>query len=257
MHSYFSLQGKVAVVTGGASGIGLAVVRRFLNSGCRVVIGDLVSPIESDQPGCLFIKADVRDLDKMVKLMETTQESFGAVDVLVNNAGVAGGYRSLLDSTAEDFRQCHDINLLGVVNGIKAAVPHMKTGGAIVNTASFAGVSAVPDISSYIASKHAVVGITRSAALELAEQGIRVNCVCPTTVNTPMAHAEAGESLVNFERNWNPQRRICEPEEVAALIHFLATDDSSFVNGQAINVCGGASAGLNAQAIEALSAYHA
>jgi NAD(P)-dependent dehydrogenase (short-subunit alcohol dehydrogenase family) len=257
MQDYFSLQGKVAVVTGGASGIGLAVARRFLNSGGKVVIGDLaVAPEFAEHPECLSLTVDVADFDAMRKLMVTASEAFGGLDVLVNNAGVAGGYRSLLDSTNEDFQRCYDINLMGVVNGIKAAVPSMPVGAAIVNTASFAGVSAVPDISSYVASKHAVVGVTRSAAIELADQGIRVNCVCPTTVNTPMAQEEEGESLVNFERNWNPQQRICEPEEVAALIHFLASDDSRFINGQAINICGGATAGLTGRAINALSAYH-
>ena len=255
-NQYYSLTGKVAVVTGGASGIGLETVKRFLHSGAKVVIADLADCSELAQDlDCMSIQVDVRQLDQMQMLMIRTVEAYGNIDILVNNAGVFADYKSLLNSSAEDFQYCFDINLMGIANGIKAAVPLMNNPASIINTASLAGKMGVVDLSSYTASKHAVVGITKSAALELADYGIRVNCVCPSTVNTPMAHTDGGEDLINFEKNWNPLGRICEPEEVAALIHFLAAEDCGFINGQAINICGGATAGLHQRSIDALTSF--
>ena len=252
----YSLAGKVAVVTGGASGIGLETVKRFLDSGAKVVIADIENCTELCQAlDCIGVEVDVSDLAQMKKLMNTAVEAYGKIDILVNNAGVFAEYKSLMESSAHDFQHCFDINLMGIVNGIKAAIPLMNNPASIVNTASLAGKMGVVDLSSYTASKHAAVGITQSAALELADIGIRVNCVCPSTVNTPMAHADGGEDLLNFEKNWNPLGRICEPEEVAALIHFLAADDCGFINGQAINHCGGATAGLHQRSIDALTSY--
>ncbi len=254
-HNY-SLAGKVAVVTGGVSGIGLETVKRFLISGAKVVIADLANCSGLCQDlDCVGVEVDVRDFTQMQMLMNTAVEAYGNIDILVNNAGVFADYKSLMDSSAQDFQHCFDINLLGIVNGIKAAVPLMNNPASIINTASLAGKMGVVDLSSYTASKHAAVGITQSAALELADLGIRVNCVCPSTVNTPMAHTDGGEDLLNFEKNWNPLGRICEPEEVAALIHFLAADDCGFINGQAINLCGGATAGLHQRSIDALTSY--
>ena len=252
----YSLAGKVAVVTGGASGIGLETVQRFLQSGAKVVIADLANSSGlSLELGCVGVEVDVRDLQQMQMLMRTAVDAYGNIDILVTNAGVFADYKSLMDSTVQDFQHCFDINLMGIVNGIQAAVPFMSNPGSIINTASLAGKMGVVDLSSYTASKHAAVGVTQSAALELADRGIRVNCVCPSTVNTPMAHAEGGEDLVNFEKNWNPMGRICEPAEVAALIHFLAAEDCGFINGQAINLCGGATAGLHQRSIDALTRF--
>ena len=255
-NQYYSLPGKVAVVTGGASGIGLETVKRFLKSGAKVVIADLTNSDELSQDlGCTSVEVDVRDLEQMQTLMRTAVDAYGDIDILVNNAGVFADYKSLMDSSVLDFQHCFDINLMGIVNGIKAAVPLMNNPASIINTASLAGKMGVVDLSSYTASKHAAVGLTQSAALELADRGIRVNCVCPSTVNTPMAHAEGGEDLLNFEKNWNPLGRICEPEEVAALIHFLAAEDCGFINGQAISLCGGATAGLHQRSIDALTSF--
>ena len=128
----------------------------------------------------------------------------------------------------------------------------MRDGGRIINTASAAGLIGVSGLADYAASKHAVIGLTKSAALELSERYIRVNCVCPTTVNTPMANEDGGEHMLNAEKLLVPLGRICEPEEVAALIHFLASTDCNFVNGQAIAIDGGMSAGGSERLYEKL-----
>lgn len=250
---YFSLEGKVAVVTGGGSGIGLSVVERFLASGASVVIADMSDCSElAEKLGCMAFKVNVADPVQMQALMKFTNDHYGKIDVLINNAGVFAGYKKLLEAENEDFQFCHDVNVMGIVNGIKAAVPLMNDGAKIVNTSSMAGKHGAVDLASYVASKHAAIGITKTAALELGDRKIRVNCVCPTTVNTPMAHEEGGEVMLNYEKLLVPLSRICEPEEVAATIHFLASDDCNFINGQAISLCGGSSVGINDRVREKL-----
>ena len=136
-NQYYSLAGKVAVVTGGASGIGLETVKRFLKSGAKVVIADLTNSDELSQDlGCTSVEVDVRDLEQMQTLMSTAVDAYGDIDILVNNAGVFADYKSLMDSSVLDFQHCFDINLMGIVNGIKAAVPLMNNPASIINTAS-------------------------------------------------------------------------------------------------------------------------
>ena len=246
---FFSLEKQIAIVTGGGSGIGLSVVKRFLEAGAKVVIADLDDCTElAASLDCESFKVDVSDEQQVRQLMKYTIDRFGVIDVLVNNAGVYAGYKPLLESSTEDFQYCLDVNLMGIVNGIKAAVPHMNDGARIVNTSSMAGIHGVVDIGSYVASKHAAVGVTKTAALELGGRGIRVNCVCPTSVNTPMAHEEGGDVLLKSEEMTVPLGRICEPEEVAAAIHFLASRDCDFINGQALSLCGGSSVGTSLRA---------
>jgi 3alpha(or 20beta)-hydroxysteroid dehydrogenase len=141
---------------------------------------------------------------------------------------------------------------MGTLFGLKHAAEFMADGGKIINVASAAGVIGATGLSDYVASKHAVVGLTRSAALELGERNIRVNCICPTTVETPMAMQEGGEHLIEGEKLMVPLGRICRPSEAAALIHFLASDDCGFINGQAILLDGGMICGTNARMFEKL-----
>lgn len=249
----FSLENQVAVVTGGNSGIGLKTVERFLEAGAKVVIADLAEePAITDPDHLRYRRCDVTD-EKQVRdaLLAATSE-FGGLDILVNNAGVYSGYAKLADKSAADFQRCHSVNVMGVAHGITQAAELMRDGGRIVNTASAAGLIGAAGLADYAASKHAVVGLTKSAALELAGRQIRVNCVCPTTVNTPMAHEEGGEHMLAAEKIMVPLGRICEPEEVAALIHFLASRDCDFVNGQAIAIDGGMSAGGSEKLYEKL-----
>jgi len=255
MNSFFSLKGKVAVVTGGGSGIGKAVVQRFARAGAKVVIADLNDcPELAIEVGGMSVPTDVSDEHQVEQLLRTTLECFGRLDILVNNAGVFANYKQLKDASKEDFKKCFDVNTLGAFYGIKHAARLMNEGGSVINTASYAGKTGFIDLGSYGASKYSVVGLTQTAALELSERNIRVNCVCPTSVNTPMAHEEGGDALLNVEKTLVPLARICEPEEAAAMIHFLAADDCGFINGQALNLCGGWSAGLNQRVWDKLGA---
>ena len=251
---FFLLENQVVVVTGGGSGIGLTVVERFVRAGARVVIADLSDCSELARDlGCRSYVVDVANEDQVSDVMSFTVEQYGAIDVLVNNAGVFSEYKKLMDTQTRDFQYCHDVNVMGIVNGIKAAVPHMNDGARIVNTSSMAGKRGAVNLASYVASKHAAIGVTKTAAMELGDRNIRVNCVCPTSVNTPMAYEEGGETMLRYEKLMVPIGRICEPEEVAAAIHFLASEDCGFINGQAIELCGGSSAGTNERAMQKLA----
>lgn len=251
--SLFSLESQVAVVTGGNSGIGLKTVERFLIAGARVVVADLAdSPSFPPGDDVRYIRCDVTQEQQVRDALNLAVAEFGGLDILVNNAGVFSGYGKLIDKDTSDFERCFKVNVLGASYGIKCAAEQMRAGGRIINTSSAAGLTGAAGIADYSASKHAVVGLTKSAALELAERHIRVNCVCPTTVNTPMANEEGGEHMLVAEKVVVPLGRICEPEEVAALIHFLASNDCNFVNGQAIAIDGGMSAGGSEKLYETL-----
>lgn len=249
--SYFDLAGKNVVITGGASGIGLAAARRFANAGAKVTVGDLRGT-DALEEVAEFVTTDVSNEDSILGLLDRAATE-QAIDVLISNAGVFSDYKTLAESTVADFQRCHEINTLGVFFGLKHGPPRMADGGAIINTASFAGLTGVISLGSYVASKHAVVGLTKTAALELADRRIRVNCICPTTVNTPMAQADGGEDAMAWERAWIPLGRVCEPEEAAAVMHFLASDDCAFLNGVEIPLAGGASAGLGPDAMAKLT----
>ena len=242
----FSLEGKVAVVTGGASGIGEAVCKRFAANGATVVVADLQdgSALAADL-NALYVRTDVSDEGQVKALMAAAAGLHGRIDVCVNNAGVMGE-SEIVETTVELMDRMYRVNTLGVFLGMKHAVGHMHAGGAIVNTASIAAVIGVPGIAAYAASKTAVLGLTRVAAMEFGPRGIRVNCICPATVKTPMwagqdnAADEAAVSALTA-----PLGRVIEPEEAAALIHFLAADDCPMVSGQEFIIDGGARAGFS------------
>ncbi len=185
-------------------------------------------------------------------MLEFSLERFGQLNILVNNAGVFSDYLPIEDKQRSSYDLCYSVNIMGTAFGLKHAAKLMINGGKIINVASAAGIIGAVGLSDYVASKHAVVGLTRSAALELGERNIRVNCVCPTTVDTPMAMQEGGEHLIEGEKLLVPLGRICRPDEVAALIHFLASDDCGFINGQAILLDGGMTCGTNARMFEKL-----
>ena len=255
MSSFFDLTGKVAVVTGGTSGIGLAAAKRLKAAGADVAIAgrrpadDLAASFGAKAFAC-----DVSSEDAIAALMQNVKDAFGGLDIVVNNAGVNAGYNELTESQGKDFDFNYRINTMGVANGIKHAAPLMNDGGAIVNVASVAGLQGVAYLAPYVASKWAVIGLTRTAAVELGSRGIRVNAVCPTSVNTPMAHAEGGEAQLAMEHKAVPLGRIAEPEEIAALILFLVAPDCNFVNGQAIAADGGFTAGMSLTAYNTLAA---
>jgi 3alpha(or 20beta)-hydroxysteroid dehydrogenase len=254
MNRFFSLEGKTAVVTGGCQGIGLAIVERLGAAGARVAIGDLKDATAiAERFGGVFVRTDVSDEQQVQNLMESAHTAFGRLDVVVNNAGVHAGYAAILDAVREDYEFTFRVNTMGVVYGIKHAAPLMTEGGSIINVASAAAVTGVCSLGSYVASKFPVVGITKTAALELGRLRVRVNAICPVSVETAMANEEGGDALLEMEKIAVPLGRIARPEEVAAVVHFLAAEDSSFVNGQAINVCGGMTAGLSEQSFRKLA----
>jgi NAD(P)-dependent dehydrogenase (short-subunit alcohol dehydrogenase family) len=254
MSDFFRLDGQVAVITGGTSGIGLKAAERFIEAGAKVVISGRKDGTDiAEKIGATFVQCDVSDPDSVDALMAAAQETYGNIDIIVNNAGANFGYAPLMDSELVDFEKNFGINTKGVVHGIKFGVPRMNDGGRIVNISSMAGLQGAYNLSPYVASKWAVIGITRTAALELGERGIRVNAISPTSVNTPMANTPEGQPQLNMERKAIPLGRIAEPEEVAATIHFLAATDCNFINGQAIAVDGGFSAGMSPTAFNTLA----
>lgn len=256
MSEFFDLSGKLAVVTGGTSGIGLTTAERFVKAGAKVVLAGRKNGEEAAaKTGGIFVKTDVSDEASVANLMKTAADSNdGIIDILVNCAGANKGYGTLMDTEKADFDFNIGINTMGVVYGIKHAVPYMTNGGAIVNVSSSAGIQGVPYLAPYVASKWAAIGVTQTAALELGEKNIRVNAICPTSVDTPMARAKGGEAQLLMEEVQIPMGRIARPEEVSALIHFLVAPDCQFVNGQAIAVDGGFTAGVSIQAFDKLAA---
>lgn len=254
MTGFFDLTGQAAVVTGGTSGIGLATAKRLGEAGASVAIaGRRPAEDAAAAIGAIALRCDVSDEDQVQSLMRGARDAFGRLDIVVNCAGVNAGYAELTTSEKRDFDFNYGINTLGVAYGIKHGAAQMEDNGRIINVVSVAGLQGVAYLAPYVASKWAAIGVTRTAAIELGARGIRVNAVCPTSVNTPMAHAEGGESQLAMERKAVPLGRIAEPEEIAALIHFLASRDCDFINGQAIAADGGFTAGLSRDAFDTLA----
>jgi 3alpha(or 20beta)-hydroxysteroid dehydrogenase len=241
----FSIDGKVAVVTGATSGIGLATARRFKAAGTRLVLSDIADGAAlADELGADFVRADVSNEEQVRTLMNKAVSDHGRIDIVINNAGIITDANMIEAVPAADFERAFRINTMGTLFGIKHAAPHMTDGGCIANTASVAGLSGTVTYGAYAASKAAIINITLTAALELAPRHIRVNCVCPGTVDTPMAYQEGLEAELTIAPKIMPLGRLCKPGEVAALFHFLASDDAAFITGQAIGIDGGMSAGM-------------
>jgi len=238
----FSLIDKIAIVTGGAQGIGRSIVERLDVAGAKVILADLKPP--SDYSGDAY-KVDVSNEADIKALYEFVKSKYGAVDVVVNNAGVHRNYDTIDVAQESDFDFCYDVNLKGVAWMMKHASPIIRDGGSIINISSASALLGVSGLSTYAASKAAVIGLTKTAAVELASRNIRVNAICPSSVRTPMAEADGGEALLAVEAVATPLGRICEPEELAAFVHFLASSECGFLTGQAINLCGGLTAGLS------------
>lgn len=238
---------KVIVLTGAASGIGAAAARRFAGEGASLVLGDIDSAEGSaiaEELGATFQTTDVTNEGNVVELLEAAISSHGRIDVLVNNAGIMG-YGTLPELDGENFRQVLDIDLMSVFYGCRAAIPHFRKtgGGIIVNTASISGMAGDYATPSYNAAKAGVVNLTRSLAIEHADQNIRVNCVCPGPIDTPMtAVTKEVPGILEEYAKVIPMGRLGAADEVAGTIAFLASDDAAYVTGHALVVDGGLTA---------------
>lgn len=248
----FSLKDKVAVITGGASGMGKAAALRFGAAGAKVVVSDIQDAGNevARQANGIFVKTDVSKEDQVKALMEAAVSEYGKLDIVLNNAGI-GLANELKDLPEDEVDRIMDVNAKGVLWGIKHATPCISDGGSIINTSSYLGLFAFPTYGAYTMSKYAVIGLTRTAALELAPRRIRVNAVCPGTIDTPINEGGA-ETELKLSEYMAPLGRIGQPEEVAALFHFLASDESAFITGAAIPIDGGWSLGIGLGIIEPL-----
>ncbi|NQT09231.1 glucose 1-dehydrogenase [Candidatus Bathyarchaeota archaeon] len=254
------LEGRVALITGGASGIGEATTRLFIEEGAKVLVTDIQDErgqalADALGPNADYLHADVSIEDDVEQAVRHTTETFGRLDVMFNNAGIAGAVGSIEEVSAEAFDETIDVLLKGVFLGIKHATAVMKAqrGGSIINTASIAGIRTGYGNHIYSAAKAGVIQLTRSTAMELGESGVRVNCICPGFIATPMIGRARGLSVEEADEKLDivkdsfegaqPIRRTGIPEDIAKAAMWLASDDSSFVNGHALVVDGGVTGG--------------
>jgi meso-butanediol dehydrogenase/(S,S)-butanediol dehydrogenase/diacetyl reductase len=243
------LTGRVAVITGGASGIGKATALRFLAEGARVVVGDLNAEAgaallaEVGDDALRVQTTDVSDEQQVEALIATATTTFGQLDILFNNAGI-GGMGSTPALAPETWHRVIAIDLNSVFYGCRAAIPHMKRGGAIINNASISGMAGDFGMAAYNAAKGGVVNYTRTLALDLARDGIRVNAVCPGAIDTPLF--AGAKSIPELMEQWDariPMGRLGRAEEVAEVVAFLASDAASYITGCILPVDGGQTAG--------------
>jgi NAD(P)-dependent dehydrogenase (short-subunit alcohol dehydrogenase family) len=256
------IDGKVAVITGGASGIGAASVRRFVQEGARVVFGDLQEEkgaalaAELGAGVCRFLRTDVTQSEDVRALVHAAVEAFGKLDAIYNTAGIGGGEGPITDCAEEQFDRIIAVDLKAVWLGMKHALPYLiqNGGGAIVSTASVSGLMGMPGQGAYGAAKGGVIQLTRVCAIENARYFVRANCVCPGGTLTPILYAnpfrarELDPEEVRAQlAHAQPIPRAGLPEDIAAAALWLVSDDSSFVTGQAIVVDGGWTASARAQ----------
>lgn len=242
----FDLTGKTAIVTGGASGIGAATARRLREAGAEVWIADIN---EAAEEGCHFRRTDVSSPEDIVALCDAVMASAGHLDIYVNNAAIAGAHL-LADADAKRSERFWRVNQLSVQMGIKEAAARMQAGGSIINFSSITAVRGFAQWGEYAATKGAIIALTQTAAVEYGSRGIRVNCLCPGIIDTPMAMSEAPDMVRKNAAVFALLGRIGQPEELAAAVHFLASDDASYITGQVLSVDGGWSTGTSLKGIE-------
>jgi len=245
------LRGKVAVITGAGSGMGLATARRFHAEGARLVLTD-ISGAEQETAeelgeGVVAVTGDIADADDVRKVMDLAVDEFGGFDILANIAGAMVPMVPLVESPLRDFDKMIHVNLRGVFLMMRAAVPHLieRGGGSIVNIASTAALIGTPNLAGYSAAKSGVLGLTRSVALEYADRGIRVNVVAPGTIRTPMMEKGLADNPAATEHltDMVPMRRLGTADDIAEGVLFLAGDESSYITGIALPIDGGQTAG--------------
>ncbi|MGW3728453.1 SDR family NAD(P)-dependent oxidoreductase [Streptomyces sp. NPDC000851] len=251
------LDGRVVIVTGAARGQGEQEARLFREEGAEVVVTDVLDDAGealAKEIGARYVHLDVGREDDWRAAVAAAEEAYGRVDGLVNNAGILR-FNALVDTPLEEFMQVVQVNQVGCFLGMKTVAPHLKTGGTIVNTASYTGMTGMAAVGTYAATKHAVIGLTRVAALELAHRSIRVNAMCPGAIDTAMSNpalldpdadpVQTSQALDELYRRLVPLGRIGRPEEVARLALFLSCEDSSYITGQPFVIDGGWLAGVS------------
>lgn len=250
----FDLTGKVAFVTGGTAGIGLATARRLIRAGAHVtIVGRRESGSEvARRIGARFIRTNLTIEAELIEALDKVHKDRAPIDILFNNAGIENSGPTIEEADDKEFQRLVDIDLLAPYNVIRHGAKRMADGGSIICTSSAAGLTQLPGYSQYSAAKSAVVSLTKTAALELAPRGIRVNAICPGSIWSEMLPPDHPE--VEIIKILCPQRRVGEPEEVAALVHFLASDDCRYVSGAVIPIDGGMLAGFGYPLLEKILA---
>lgn len=243
-----NFEGKVVLITGAASGFGKLLAEKLSARGARLVLGDLneagVKEV-ADQAGEHAVAqfCDVTKEEQVKRLCELAAETFGVLDIAINNAGMATQMKSLIEITEQEMDLSFNVNAKGVFFGMKHQIPLMlDNGGIILNVASLAGLLAAPKLTPYAAAKHAVVGMTKTAAVEFALNNIRVNAVCPFFSPTPMVEEGVEENVVQLLSQGSPMKRLGTPEEMVNAMLHIVDPDNSYMTGQAISIDGGVAA---------------
>ncbi|MGW2558226.1 SDR family NAD(P)-dependent oxidoreductase [Streptomyces sp. NPDC001514] len=245
------LDGRVVLITGAARGQGEQEARLFAAEGAKVVLADVLDDqgeAVAKEIGGHYVHLDVSQEAGWAAAVSAAKDAFGRIDGLVNNAGILA-FNELVSTPLEEFQQIIQVNQIGAFLGIKTVAPEIEAagGGTIVNTASYTALTGMSYVGAYAATKHAILGLTRVAAMELAAKRIRVNAVCPGAVDTPMSNPGGAdpEALDELYRKLVPLGRVGQPEEVARLALFLSSDDSSYITGQPFVIDGGWLAGVS------------
>ena len=240
---------KVAIVTGGASGIGQATAETMAKSGAKVIVADydetrgqeVVDKIGADGGTAAYFRVDVGRSGEVEAMVDYTVDTFGGLNVAVNNAGIGGAQAPTGEHPLEDWQRVIDVNLSGVFYGMRYEIPAMleSGGGAIVNMASILGTVGFANSPAYVAAKHGVVGLTKNAALEYSGRGIRINSVGPAFIQTPLLDANLDQATLDLLKTMHPIQRLGSAQEVANLVAFLCSDEAAFCTGAYYLVDGG------------------
>lgn len=250
--SLFSLKGKSAFITGGASGLGLGTADRFLQDGARVVVVDIQKPPQSlIEAGAIFLEVDMGNREDVLGAFEQAQKAIGNLDIIIHNAGKPGNGKHITESDEEILDGVVKLNLYGTYYFLKYGPLHMNDGGSVITTASVAGLQQNEGFFDYSATKAATISLTKTSAVELGLRGIRCNAVCPGPVKTPMLPPK--HVLNTLAKNLSTLGRIAEIDDLVGVYHFLACDESRYITGQPIVVDGGRLTGFRREVLGRLA----